>query len=103
MENAEALFFANPFWVWIAIGGAFLVGELLSGSGWLLWPAGAAPVGGGGTKFAPGLGGPREIVPFVVVAIVATYVGRRFMRPAAKGGDINDPNPRLIGKQGEVV
>jgi membrane protein implicated in regulation of membrane protease activity len=103
MEHAENLFFNNPFWVWIAIGGAFLVGELLSGSGWLLWPAGSAAVVAVATRIMD-LGWAKEIVLFVVVAIVATYLGRRFMPPIPKNAvDINDPNPRLIGKEGETV
>jgi len=103
MNAAEAFFFAHPFWIWIALGGVFLIGELLTGSGWLLWPAGAAAVVAVVTQFAH-LGWPREIVLFVVVAIVATYLGRRYLRPAAKGADdINDPTPRLVGKQGEAA
>ena len=103
MNHAEALFFAHPFWSWIAIGGVFLIGELLTGSGWLLWPAGAAAVTAVTTRFID-LGWPREIVLFVVTAVVATYLGRRFMRPAPKdAANINDPTPRLVGQHGEAV
>jgi membrane protein implicated in regulation of membrane protease activity len=39
-----------------------------------------------------------------VAAVVFTYLGRRFLRPAPKGdGDINDPTPRLVGREGEAV
>jgi membrane protein implicated in regulation of membrane protease activity len=102
-NQAVAIFFHHPFWTWIAIGGVFLIGELLTGSGWLLWPAGAAAVVAVVTRFADL--GPGNIVLFVVVAIVATYLGRRYMRPAGEGqsGDINDPTPRLVGRQGEAV
>lgn len=103
MGQAEAFFFAHPFWAWIAIGGVFLIGELMTGSGWLLWPAAAAAVVGVTSEFVD-LGWPKEIVLFVVVAVAFTYLGRRFLRPAAKGhGDINDLAPRLIGQEGEVV
>jgi membrane protein implicated in regulation of membrane protease activity len=103
MNDAVALFFAHPFWTWIAIGGVFLIGELLSGSGWLLWPAGSAAVVAVVTRFVDL--GPGNIVLFVVVSIVATFLGRRYLRPAGAGGgaDINDPNPRLVGQQGETV
>jgi membrane protein implicated in regulation of membrane protease activity len=102
MDQAEALFFAGRFWTWIAIAGIFLLGELLSGSGWLLWPAGSAAVVAVVTEFVDL--GPGNIVLFVVVAIVATYLGRRYMPPAGKGKtDINDPTPRLVGQQGETV
>lgn len=103
MDQAEALFFAQPFWVWIAIGGVFLVAELMTNSGWLLWPAGSAVVVALADKFV-NLGWPGEIVLFVVVTIASTYLGRRFMRPGPKTEiDINDPGPRLIGKEGEAT
>ncbi|HEY1750472.1 MAG TPA: NfeD family protein [Caulobacteraceae bacterium] len=103
MDAAEALFFAHPFWSWIAIGGLFLIGELMTGSGWLLWPAGAAAATAVTTYFAR-LSWPLQVVLFVAVAIVATYLGRRFLPPAGRGNrDINDPAPRIVGQQGEAV
>ena len=103
MGAAEALFFAHPFWLWIALGGVFLIGELMSGSGWLLWPAGAAAATGVVTIVWP-MGWPYQIVIFVIVAIIATYLGRRFLPPAGrKGGDINDPAPRIVGREGEAA
>ncbi len=103
MDHAQAFFFAHPFWALIAIGGIFLIGELMSGSGWLLWPAGAAALVAVASVFVD-LGWPKEIVLFVAAAVVFTYLGRRFLRPAPKGeGDINDPAPRLIGREGEAA
>jgi len=103
MTAAEALFFAHPFWTWIALGGVFLIGELLTGSGWLLWPAGAAAVVAVATQLAQ-LGWPQQVVLFVIVSVVATYLGRRYLQAAPKGqGDINDPTPRLIGQTGEAA
>jgi membrane protein implicated in regulation of membrane protease activity len=103
MDQAQAFFFAHPFWGWIAIGGVFLISELMTGSGWLLWPAAAAAVVAVTSQFVD-LGWPKEIVLFVVAAVVFTYLGRRFLRPAPKGdGDINDLMPRLIGHEGEAV
>jgi membrane protein implicated in regulation of membrane protease activity len=105
MGPAEAAFFAHPFWSWAAVAGIFLVGELLTGSGWLLWPAGSAAA----VALVAGLlspGWPWEIVLFVVVTIMATYVGRRFLRPRptpADAGDINDPSPRLVGREGHAA
>jgi membrane protein implicated in regulation of membrane protease activity len=103
MDHAQAFFFAHPFWAWMAIGGAFLISELMTGSGWLLWPAAAAAVVAVTSQFVD-LGWPREIVLFVVAAVVFTYLGRRFLRPAPKDeGDINDLAPRLVGREGETV
>jgi membrane protein implicated in regulation of membrane protease activity len=103
MDHAEAFFLAHRFWAWIAIGGAFLIGELMTGSGWLLWPASAAAVVAVISQFVA-LIWPEEVVFFVIAAVVFTYVGRRFLRPAPKGeADINDLAPRLIGHEGEAV
>src|ERR1700727_1244525 len=103
MDHAQAFFFAHPFWAWIAIGGVFLIGELLSGSGWLLWPGAAAAVVAVTSQFVD-LGWPMEIVLFVVAAVVFTYAGRRFLPPAPKDEpDVNDTTLRLVGCEGEVV
>ena len=103
MTAAEAIFFSHPFWTWIAVAAIFLVVELFTGSGWLLWPAGAAAVVGVAARFFA-LDWPWQVVLFVATAIVATYVGRRFIRPAPKSAfDINDPTPRLVGKHGKAV
>jgi hypothetical protein len=102
--DIAALFFDYPFWSWAAIGGIFLIAELMTGSGWLLWPAGSALVVGVASGVTP-FGWAGEILLFVVVSVVSTYVGRRFLRPAsrARGRDINDPAPRLVGAEGESV
>jgi membrane protein implicated in regulation of membrane protease activity len=103
MDQAQIFFFAHPFWAWIAIGGVFLIAELMTGSGWLLWPAGAAAVVAVTSQLVD-LGWAKEIVLFVVAAVVFTYLGRRFLRPAPKGDrDVNDPAPRLVGQEGETV
>jgi hypothetical protein len=104
MAEAEALFFAHPFWIWIALGGVFLIVELMIGSGWALWPAGAAAVTGVATIIWP-MGWAYQVVLFVAVAIAATYLGRRLLPPASgsKGVDINDPTPRLVGHYGEAA
>ena len=103
LSEAEALFFAHPFWTWIALGGLFMIGELLTNSGWLLWPAGSAAFVAVVTRIL-NLSWPAEIVLFVVTAIVTTYLGRRYLPPAGKGkADINDPAPRLVGRQAETV
>ena len=100
--DAEQLVFSHPFWTWISVGAIFLIGELLTGSGWLLWPAGAAAAVALLTLI--GVTGPWQVVAFAVLAVVATYLGRRFMPPPAKSEvDINDQAPRLVGQSGESV
>ncbi|HZK99941.1 MAG TPA: NfeD family protein, partial [Caulobacteraceae bacterium] len=81
----------------------FLVIEIFTGSGWLLWPAAAAAlVAIAGRIIALPVAG--QVALFAGTTIVATYVGRRLMpRPGVAGADINDPATRLIGHRGEAA
>ena len=75
----------------------------MTGSGWLLWPAGAAALTGI-VAAAAHPGWPVEIVVFVAAAIAATYLGRRWLpRGRREGPDINDPSARLLGQRGEAT
>src|SRR5262249_61677629 len=65
---------------------------------------GAAAATGVATVIWPPLHAPMQVVVFVATAIVATFLGRRYLPPASHGkGDINDPTPRLIGQRGEAA
>jgi inner membrane protein len=102
MDAVSAFYFTHPFWVWLAIGAVFLVIELSTGSGWLLWPAASAALVAVTTLFVP-LGSAREAALFAICTVVTTYLGRRFMpRGPAQGPDINDQLGRLIGHHGEA-
>ncbi|MFI4975494.1 MAG: NfeD family protein [Caulobacterales bacterium] len=104
MDAASAFAFAHPFWIWIAIGAVFLVSELSTGSGWLLWPAGSAAAVAV-LNLVVHIGFLWQAVIFAVVGIIATYVGRRYLtRASAKPHeDINDRRNRVIGKHGEAA
>jgi hypothetical protein len=88
---------------WLATAAVLLVAELMTGSGWLLWPAGSAAATGLATVLvSTSLAGQAAI--FAVLTIVTTYAGRRWIgRPARGGHDPNDPMTRLIGRQGEAA
>lgn len=96
--------FANHALVgWLAIGAVLLVLELLTGSGWLLWPAGSAGATGMIT-LGPDLPLAAQAAIFAVLTVASTYAGRRWMgRPAHRGQDPNDPMSRLIGLRGEAA
>ena len=102
MDAVGAFYFAHPFWVWLAIGAVFLAIEVVTGSGWMLWPAAAAAlVGVVGLFIGLGVGG--GIALFAVCTVILTYVGRRMLRKTAPGGaDINDAYGRLIGHRGSA-
>ena len=103
MAALPDLIAAHPFWAWMALGAAFLAIETITGSGWLLWPAGSAALVGLVQLVWP-MSAPLAIALFAVATIASTYVGRRFIRghhPAAS--DVNNPLTRLIGHCGEAA
>jgi membrane protein implicated in regulation of membrane protease activity len=103
MESVGMLILDHPFWLWLAVAAAFLAVELVTGSGWLLWPAGSAAVVAVASLLVP-MSGPVAVAMFGVVAIISTYVGRRFIHGGpATASDVNDPTARLIGHQGEAA
>ena len=103
MGAVEAFYFAHPFWSWLAVGAVFLIVEVMTGSGWLLWPAGSAAVVGLVSLGAPRLGGGWELVLFAAATVISTVAGRRWLRGVPHGGsNINDPKARLIGHRGET-
>ena len=103
MDAVGAFYFAHPFWSWLAVGAVFLIAEVMTGSGWLLWPAGSAAAVGVISLAAPNLGGGRELMLFAAATVISTVAGRRWLRGVPHGGpNINDPKSRLIGHRGEA-
>ena len=89
----------HPFALWIAVGAVLLAVEVGTGSGWLLWPAGAAAVTGIISLAVP-LDPPVQAMIFAGLTIVTTLVGRHFFPRHAPGEDINDTRKRLSGLEG---
>ena len=103
MADLTAFLLAHPMWAWLAVGAVFLIVEVLTGSGWLLWPAASAGVVGLLT-FTVALSTATQVVLFAGLTIVTTYVGRRYFRNIhAPGHDVNDPHARLVGHHGKAV
>ena len=103
MDAISAFYMAHPFWIWLAIGAVFLVIEIMTGSGWLLWPAGSAAVVAL-VSFFPGFTTKWQVLLFAVATIASTYLGRRFMPPKTPPAsvDVNDQLVRLVGHHGEA-
>jgi len=102
MQTVLSLVELHPVWVWLAIGALFLAVEIVTGSGWLLWPAGSAALVGIAAAFLT-MTGPVETALFAVCTIVTTYLGRRYLRRGgSEGPDVNDPLTRLVGHRGEA-
>jgi inner membrane protein len=103
MAEISSFILSHPLWGWLALGAVFLAIEVMTGSGWLLWPAASAAITGVATLVIP-MGTPAAIAVFGVLTIVTTYVGRRYLvgrRPDAP--DLNNPLQRLVGHRGEAV
>src|SRR5690348_1601542 len=92
-------------WAWAGVAAALLAVEMMTGSGWLLWPAACA----GAVAIlvrVMGLSLEAAVLAFAVLTILTTLIARRFLpvSPFARGGhDINDATARLMGHHGHAV
>jgi membrane protein implicated in regulation of membrane protease activity len=91
-------------WVWAGLAAAMLAIEAMSGSGWLLWPAASAAIVAILVK-TMGLSFEAAVLSFVVLTLLTTLLGRRFLPRALTGRshDINDATARLLGHHGRAV
>ena len=98
------LYLAHPFWIWAAIAGVILAGEVATGTGWLLWPAACAALVALLTFVLKG-NFAVELAVFAVLTIASTLLARRYLPGNASGDgpDINDNVGRLIGHYGMAV
>ena len=104
MDHLLDLAANHPFWSWAGLGAGLLILELLSGSGWLLWPAACAGLLAVITKLLP-LNWQPATALYALLTIAATYAGRRLM-PGLAGHsphNINDNVGRLVGHHGKTV
>ena len=105
MPDLMSLYLAHPLWAWLALAGVLLVIEVLTGSGWMLWPAGCAAV----VAFAAAYGGLRPgeaLLVFALLTISSVLLARRYLPKSLfrrADHDINDAVARLVGHQGRVV
>ena len=104
----EDLFsFAHPLWLWLAAGALLLIGEVVTGTSWLLWPAVSAALVGllSALGVTSSLG--EQLAMFAVLSVASTFASqgliRRRRRGDADGADINDSAARLPGRTGEAV
>ncbi len=90
----------NPLALWLVIAAVLLAIEVGTGSGWLLWPTGAAALTGLAASVFH-LDTQIQLVVFALLTIATALAGRRFFpRTSAVGADINDTMTRLVGAQG---
>jgi hypothetical protein len=105
MPDLTIFYASHPFWVWIAVAAALLAVEVITGSGWLLWPSASAGAVAILATFAD-LGLPQAVLAFAVLTIASTVLARRYLPRSLLHhpvGDINDNIGRLVGHQGRAV
>lgn len=89
----------DPHWSWLAIGLVLAALEMAIPGVFLIWMAGAAIVTGLLVWFVP-IGVPLQIVVFAVLAMVAVFAGKRWLKSnPIEGADpkMNDRGARLVG------
>lgn len=102
MEGLDNL---DPHWIWLAIGLILAAAEMAVPGVFLIWLAGAALVTGTLTWLLP-IGLPVQIVIFAVLAIVAVFSGRRYLRdnPIVEADPLmNQRGARLVGETAVVT
>jgi membrane protein implicated in regulation of membrane protease activity len=90
----------DPHWTWLAIGLLLAAAEMAVPGVFLIWMSGAALVTGLVTWLVP-IGLPLQIVIFAVLAIVAVFTGKRYLRsnPIVPADPLmNDRGGRLLGE-----
>lgn len=104
MADLVAFYGSHAFWAWTALGAALLAVEVMSGSGWLLWPATAAGVVAVLTALTP-ITPPAALAVFAALTILGTFLARRYLPRTLRphGRDINDNIARLVGHEGRAV
>ena len=95
----DALNTLEPHWAWLALGLMLAIGEILVPGVFLIWLAGAALLTGLVAWGLPMVGVPLQIVLFAVLAIVAVFAGRNWLR----ANPIISADPKLNDRGGQLV
>lgn len=93
-------------WWWLGLAGLFLIGELLTNTTYLLWPAAAAFLVGLLTFFFAAMGWPIQFLVFAIASLIFLWAGDRWVRPRLKAGSDSGLNTRatyLVGQRVTVV
>ena len=95
----------DPHWVWLAIGLLLAAAEMVVPGVFLIWMAGAAIITGV-LAFALPIDLPLQITIFAVLAIIAVFAGRRYLKdhPITEADPkMNRRGMRLAGETAIVV
>ena len=89
------------FWHWWILAAVLAAIEAVAPGIFFIWFGAAAAIVGIAALILPGLGWEAEIILFAVLAVVAVFVGRRFLhrRMASHDPALNRRGERYLGRQ----
>ena len=93
-------------WWWLGLAGVLLIGEVITGTTYLLWPATAASITGVLTLPFIGIDWPIQLLVFSVISVALLYLGDRYVKPMLESGSESGLNTRatyLVGERVKVV
>jgi membrane protein implicated in regulation of membrane protease activity len=90
-------------WAWWAIAGLLLIGEIFTGTTYLLWPAAAAFLTGIIALESLGVSWPIQVSVFAMLSLILVWAGDRWVRPKLKAGADNGLNDRTERMRGKLV
>ncbi len=101
----EIFSFTHPFWLWLAAGGLLLLGEILSGSSWLLWPAVCAAFVGALTALGIEFPLQEQLALWAGLSVVTTFASRSLFKRRRPTDEVEDDvnEPKLLGRSGRAV
>jgi membrane protein implicated in regulation of membrane protease activity len=91
---------------WWAIAGLILIGELVTGTTYLLWPAAAALLTGVVALEMFGVPWVGQLAIFAVLTLLLLFVGDRYVRPRLRAGadsGLNARGDRMVGQRVTVA
>ena len=88
----------EPHWIWLSVGVLLVAAEIVAPGFFLIW-IGAAAIVTGVLAWVLPLGIPLQLGIFAVLAIIALYGGRRWL----KANPITSADPHLNQRAGRLV
>ena len=88
----------EPHWIWLSVGVLLVAAEIVAPGFFLIW-IGAAAIVTGVLAWVLPLGIPLQLGSFAVLAIIALYGGRRWL----KANPITSADPHLNQRAGRLV
>ena len=88
----------EPHWIWLSVGVLLVAAEIVAPGFFLIW-IGAAAIVTGVLAWVLPLGVPLQLGIFAVLAIIALYGGRRWL----KANPITSADPHLNQRAGRLV